>query len=278
MARKRVNPRSKDLPPAKRIQPARAARNRPQNPTSTPTLAPEKQDEFFHYTNSEDIIPREINNFIFNPADWEDITRPVGFLPKSKWPPQSADVLLKANKHDGPCVGRRCWEQDYCDDKKLTCGHTLEEWIQGTEGWKELFELRQTENRGIGVFTKTAWGNGDILGWMNGVLKPDTEDAPTNNYCLNVPIGRLEAKEDRQAYAIIDPLEQGNWVRFVNHDCKPLTKFGAMRVGKTRLVVIEAIKKISPGVELTVNYGNSYFASGRTCLCGREKCISTRKS
>ena len=71
--------------------------------------------------NSTDatIIPRELNSFAFNAADWEDVPRPVGWLPASKRPPHSADALLKANIKDGPCVGRRYWKQDYCDDKKL---------------------------------------------------------------------------------------------------------------------------------------------------------------
>ena len=124
----------------------------------------------------------ELNSFTFNTADCEDVPRPVGWLPASKWPPHSADALLKANIKDGPCVGRRYWEQDYCDNKFFTCGHTLEEWVQGTENWEELFELCMTKDRGTGVFAKTAWGNGDIL---TGVLKLDGNDS-------------------------IDPVEQGN--------------------------------------------------------------------
>ena len=125
MGKKRVNPNARDLPPANRVRPVRSTRNPP--PTPIPT--PQQQAEFFYYTGSKGgryrvantkenptdatIIPRELNGFTFNTADCEDIPRPVGWLPASKWPPHSADALLKANIRDGPCVGRRFWEQDY---------------------------------------------------------------------------------------------------------------------------------------------------------------------
>ena len=49
MSKKRVNPNSGDLPPAKRVQPVRSTRNPP--PTPIPT--PQRQTKFFYCTNSK---------------------------------------------------------------------------------------------------------------------------------------------------------------------------------------------------------------------------------
>ena len=35
-----------------------------------------------------------------------------------------------------------------------------------------------TMDRSAGVFARIAWGNGDILGWVTDVLKPDGNDSP----------------------------------------------------------------------------------------------------
>ncbi|XTI92351.1 hypothetical protein V2W45_1346879, partial [Cenococcum geophilum] len=97
MGKKRVNPNAGDLPPAKRVQPVRSTRKPPTNPNSD-SAAADRVLQLYQ-------LQRELNSFTFNTADCEDVPRPVGWLPASKWPPHSADALLKANIKDGPCVG-----------------------------------------------------------------------------------------------------------------------------------------------------------------------------
>ncbi|KAF2187430.1 SET domain-containing protein [Zopfia rhizophila CBS 207.26] len=60
--------------------------------------------------------------------------------------------------------------------------------------------------------------------------------------------------------------EKGNWVRLVNHSCSPCARFVVKVVsGKVR-VMLQAIRDIWDGGEVTANYGRDFFKNN-DCLC-----------
>jgi SET domain-containing protein len=56
--------------------------------------------------------------------------------------------------------------------------------------------------------------------------------------------------------------------RHVNHSCRPNCY---LRISRGR-VEVYALKSIAPGVELTVDYGETPHAGGMSCRCGAQRC------
>jgi hypothetical protein len=87
---------------------------------------------------------------------------------------------------DDDCVGRTHYDSAMCHDP--WCQHTLERWSAETIHWQDHFELRKTEGRGIGVYTKRAFRPDTILGWYAGEIVPNREAELNNDYLMTVPI------------------------------------------------------------------------------------------
>jgi SET domain-containing protein len=56
--------------------------------------------------------------------------------------------------------------------------------------------------------------------------------------------------------------------RHLNHSCQPNCY---LRIVRER-VEVYALKTIAPGVELTVDYGETPHAGGMSCRCGARRC------
>jgi hypothetical protein len=234
---------------------------------------------------------------------------PLHSPPGANWPPEKALDLLRATGPLGDdCVGCTRCDGAMCHD--AWCQHTLERWCAETTHWQDHFELRKTEDRGIGVYTKRSFRPNDILGWYAGEIVPDSETQLENDYLMTVPIGiaseldspcqsdddsddsytekpfpspprsRVTAatKPDSssQLSVMVDSQRVGNWTRFINHSCESHAHFRMARVGDMRVMVVEAARNIPAGVELTVHYGPGYYgvSSTRICHCGARKCVS----
>ena len=95
----------------------------------------------------------------------------------------------------------------------------------------------------------------------------------------NAQADKLEASGSRYLYEInsrwtIDGSSRKNVARYANHSCRPNAKSHRLR-GR---VYIRAIKAISPGDEITYNYGRDYFRNVITpagCKC--PKCVEKRR-
>jgi SET domain-containing protein len=85
---------------------------------------------------------------------------------------------------------------------------------------------------------------------------------------------------------IVDANQQGNSARWINHSCAPncraLVEESASGDPRKDRVVIEAIRALKPGEELTYNYGIvldvPYTARLKKlwkCLCGSPACTGT---
>jgi SET domain-containing protein len=115
-----------------------------------------------------------------------------------------------------------------------------------------------TDRRGVGVYTKKALKEGDILGrYASEVLPRST--AEDTGYNLEADIGIVmcnDSDSDPVEAVIIDANRKGNWTRFISHSCRPLCTFGMARAGDVRVEVVRACEDIPADVELTIGYGS----------------------
>lgn len=73
--------------------------------------------------------------------------------------------------------------------------------------------------------------------------------------------------------ATITSQEYGNWTRFVNHSCDAHAIFGNRVIGNKHRIMLISTKDIGMFEELTVDYGNTYWATRSTlCKCGSPNC------
>lgn len=154
----------------------------------------------------------------------------------------------------------------YCHEE--ACDHSVDEWLTGTEGWEERFEIRSTPGMGYGLHSKQEWEEGDILGAYLGELIP--RRTGNTDYCHEVLVGPEFSKTGAKV-AYIDAEHCGNNTRFCNHSCENNANIVEARVGMDRVLVLKAEKSIAAGAQITIDYGSDYFAC-RTCLCGSTRC------
>jgi hypothetical protein len=175
------------------------------------------------------------------------------------------------------CIGNTC--------EDLSCSHTLSAWKVATSDWEKYFELRMTEHRGIGVYTRHAFRQGAILGWYTGELKTIASmQGSKGDYLMEMEIGEIEPSTPLESVPVpsvyIDGEHKGNWTRFISHSCAADCVFRIMRVGNTRIMAVEAIRDISRGKELSVDYGKEYYGvtTRKACACGVPECVSRKRA
>ncbi|KAF2446373.1 SET domain-containing protein [Karstenula rhodostoma CBS 690.94] len=249
------------------------------------------RDRFFWYSasdsdfcliNSNNSVPEQVNDYTFAPSDFRHELYPTTFPAGRVWPPRKVEDLVCAiGSENTDCVGNTCYNGNICED--LDCTHTLSDWKAATSDWEKYFELRMTEHRGVGVYTKRAFRQGTILGWYTGELKTvSSMEYSTNAYLMEIEIGELGPDTPLEPIPsiFIDGEQRGNWTRFINHSCAADCVFRIMRVGNTRIMAVEAIRDIPRGKELSVDYGQEYYGltTKKICACGVPECISRKRA
>lgn len=111
-------------------------------------------------------------------------------------------------------------------------------------------------NIGYGLFADTDLPEKAFIGEYTGLLKRiDKKNPDANPYCFHYPTKYFSFK-----YFVIDALNEGNSLRFINHSDKPnLQPIWLVDKRLLHLVLI-AKQPISKGTELTFNYGNYNFS------------------
>jgi hypothetical protein len=105
------------------------------------------------------------------------------------------------------------------------------------------------------------------IGELTGQLEP--LETPANSYGM----ARLVHRPDIPGSPAVCQLvctEHGNWLRLLNHACRPCTVFEEQVVGGRVRVLVRAVREIMDGEEITVHYGSGYFSHG-SCMC--DDCI-----
>jgi hypothetical protein len=231
-------------------------------------------DKYFWYTASDGVsrlatsssslneVPKQVNDYIFDTSLFPPDT------------PRTATVLLQAVGPEGSrCVGNTCYTSTAC--RNLHCTHSLSAFKSSTLDWQDHFELRKTDDRGIGAYTTRAFKKGDLLGWYAGEILPASHSKNSSDYLMEMPIGS-ELYISSPTNVLIDAAHVGNWTRFINHSCDPYCDFRMRRVGDVRIMTVEALRGVPEGAEVTVDYGDEYYGvdTARRCYCGVEGCVS----
>jgi hypothetical protein len=250
------------------------------------------------------LTPQQSNDYTFDPAKFAHEPPPY-YSPGKSWPPRRPqDLLYAAGSEGDQCIGATCYNSRVCKD--AWCKHAFARWKSSMANWQDHFELRKTRDRGIGVYTKHAFKDRDILGWYAGEIVTSHNIDSQNDYLLEVPVGiasdpespypsdqdsdeeylpRPQARRTRSRASnilshvtetiCIDANRQGTWTRFINHSCEPHAEFRVCRVGSMRVMAVEAIRDIPEGVELMVNYGKDYYGpdTRKICHCATANCV-----
>ena len=142
---------------------------------------------------------------------------------------------------------------------------------------------RRSPIHGNGVFAAEPIAKGEHVIQYKGTLMTDAE--ADKMYGDGGETGHTFLFTLNDEY-IIDANRKGNTARWINHSCDPNCQAlidesdsGDRRKDK---VVIEAIRKIKPGEELTYDYGivldmahTARLKKIWACRCGSPKCIGT---
>lgn len=142
---------------------------------------------------------------------------------------------------------------------------------------------RRSPIHGNGVFAVEAIAKGEHVIEYKGTLMTDAD--ADKMYGDGGETGHTFLFTLNDEY-IIDANRKGNTARWINHSCAPNCQAlidesdsGDRRKDK---VVIEAIRKIKPGEELTYDYGivldmphTARLKKVWACRCGSPKCIGT---
>ena len=142
---------------------------------------------------------------------------------------------------------------------------------------------RRSPIHGNGVFAVDTIAKGEHVIEYKGTLMTDAE--ADKMYGDGGETGHTFLFTLNDEY-IIDANRKGNTARWINHSCDPNcqalideSESGDPRKDK---VVIEAIRKIKPGEELTYDYGivldmphTARLKKLWKCLCGSPKCSGT---
>ena len=142
---------------------------------------------------------------------------------------------------------------------------------------------RRSPIHGNGVFATAPIARGEeIIEYKGKLLTPDEADAL---YGDGGETGHTFLFTLNEKY-VIDANQRGNTARWINHSCAPncraVVEESASGDPRRDKVMIEAIRNIKPGDELTYDYGivlevphTARLKKLWRCLCGSPKCTGT---
>lgn len=212
------------------------------------------------------IQPDHPHNFIV-PQNSEPISRPEfkGKIQKNVTNNRLRPTYRRSKKIAAdPTVqrGRNCYicESVSCDCEPSSILRPLVELVRSRNGYGVGIRVLQPirKNQVLAEYVGDLHVGKDIPGdW-------DTDYTYTLAYDLD--------KRPR-SIASINAAEHGNWTRYINHSCDADACFITIPIGKRFRVMVMAVKDVDMFEELTVDYGDSYWATRPIlCKCGSPKC------
>lgn len=129
------------------------------------------------------------------------------------------------------------------------------------------FAVRRSHGRGLGLYTTVPFRRGDfVLEYTGDKIPTPVADTLTTRYLFEI---------DEQW--TIDGSARGNIARYINHSCDGNCE---TEISDDDRILINAVRKIKPGDELTYDYGKEYFdefIGPAGCQCGSKKCKAPAK-
>jgi len=129
---------------------------------------------------------------------------------------------------------------------------------------KNFTIIKAKKGAGFGLKTNILFKKGDFIVEYIGVKKLNKDiEYHTGKYLFEVD----------DTYTI-DGSPRWNIARYINHSCRPNSE---VEIDKNGKIIIEAIKNIEVGEEITYDYGKEYFNEFiKPIGCKCVKCISKK--
>lgn len=130
---------------------------------------------------------------------------------------------------------------------------------------KKFTVIKARKGAGFGLRTKVSFKKGDFVIEYIGMKRKNKDiEYHTGKYLFEI--------DDSFT---IDGSPRWNLARYINHSCRPNCEVEIDKQGK---ILIEAIKTIKEGEEITYDYGKEYFNEFiKPIGCKCEKCIKKSK-
>lgn len=177
--------------------------------------------------------------------------RPLFYLEAAK-PKYINQIMRKCNRalKKGRLSERRIWLGTYYK-REISEGRLPKvtiKWINGI--------------RGYGLFTNKPVLKKRYIGEYTGLLRKQKRSLDeTNSYCFEYFI------DDERTNFTIDAKEQGNHVRFINHNTNGNLEPILVYVEGIMHVILIARRNIEAGEELTYDYGEDYWKRREAPTC-----------
>jgi ATP-dependent RNA helicase DDX49/DBP8 len=195
-------------------------------------------------------------HFSFEHIEESVIDESVWGCEDPRWMPQDNAITRAC----GAYVCALCNERQ-SDEPKLNacfCFPSLFGCVKRKPPLVQVYRTADGKNNGLTALTAFERGTavGELVGLItNGVRHLDVMEGET-------PLARYQIWQARM----------GNYTRFANHSCKANTQTSNFTWLDTQRVVLVS-KGIQAGTEITVDYGDKYWAGlDKVCLCGQSCC------
>jgi len=205
---------------------------------------------------------------VLNAGDWQNEPRPAGFVGPT-WPPTRIEHLLGRPHFTEYCIG--------CNDDTRPCNCSYEKWSALIADFVTAkIAIRAVPNKGDGGFARGKIYKEAFVGEFTGRVLPRTtqELGEADQYYSSIMIGEFSGTYEGHPSAWVDCAHTGSIARFYNHSCEPNAKIWEYRSGMShRILVYQTLQEIEEGEEITVDYGENWFAGlDQLCLCETASC------
>ncbi len=132
----------------------------------------------------------------------------------------------------------------------------------GSVAWAEGIEVRPSTIDGRGCFATIQFRKGRKIAEYVGERISRQETARRLRGRQRIHICGLDS------YWAIDGRLTGNGTQFINHSCEPNCSLRTLRGH----LIFFALRDISPGEEILLDYEQSYHSDRKACRCGSPTC------
>jgi ATP-dependent RNA helicase DDX49/DBP8 len=178
-----------------------------------------------------------------------------------RWTPQSTAVARTGGAYT--CTLCTSQQSDTPQDNSCFCFPSLFGCVKRKPPPVQIFRTPDGKNNGLVALTSFDRGAaiGELVGLITkGIRHLDVMDSSTPLASYQIWQGRM-----------------GNYTRFINHSCKPNAQSSTFTWLDTQRVVLVS-KGVDAGSEITLDYGDKYWAGlDKSCLCG-ESCCRYKRS
>ncbi|KAK1916102.1 hypothetical protein P3342_003917 [Pyrenophora teres f. teres] len=194
--------------------------------------------------------------FAFEHIDESVIDESAWGCEDPRWTPQSSAVARPGGVY--MCALCKEPQSDNPQDNSCFCFPSLFGCVKRKPPPVQVYRTPDGKNNGLVALTSFDRGIaiGELVGLITkGVRHLDVMDSSTPLASYQIWQGRM-----------------GNYTRFINHSCKPNAQSSTFTWLDTQRVVLVS-KGIEAGAEITLDYGDKYWAGlDKSCLCGESCC------